>query len=108
MNSFIDDDNGYAEWSKSNPSGYVLNCDREPKAAYLMLHRASCRTVTGVPTRGSSWTKDYAKVCSSNIAELDDWARAKTGGFRADAPFAAPDLSANADYFPPLIHKEIR
>lgn len=28
-----------------------------------MLHRATCRTITGTPTRGSAWTGPYIKVC---------------------------------------------
>jgi hypothetical protein len=44
-----------------------------------MLHRASCRTVGGVPTRGSRWTGDYIKFCGDR-AELERYALESLGG----------------------------
>jgi hypothetical protein len=35
-----------------------------------MLHRASCGTITGTPTRGAKWTGPYIKVCGE-LAELE-------------------------------------
>jgi hypothetical protein len=76
---FIDDDDGYLAWIASEPGGYVLNSHRHPTASYLMLHRSSCRTISGRPTTGSAWTKDYVKHCSSSADELDAWASATVG-----------------------------
>lgn len=45
-----------------------------------MLHRADCRTITGTPTRGDSWTTAYQKVCGETVGELDQWARDAPGG----------------------------
>lgn len=75
----MDDDPGYERWLRDHPSGFVLNCDREPKASYLVLHRASCRTITGTPTRGDNWTTAFQKVCAPTPAALDRWARDGTG-----------------------------
>jgi hypothetical protein len=35
---------------------------------------ADCRTITGTPARGSTWTGPYIKVCSPSLPELDSWA----------------------------------
>ncbi len=77
---FMDDDAGYLTWIRTNPGGSVVNCSREPGAAYLKLHRATCHTISGEPARGSTWTKDYIKVCAPVVVELAKWAKAKTGG----------------------------
>lgn len=78
--TFVDDEYGYETWLRTHPTGYVLNCDRRPRANYLLLHRATCHTITGTPARGDTWTADYMKVAGDTIAELDAWARAETGG----------------------------
>jgi hypothetical protein len=87
---FTNDDAGYLAWLEAHADGYVLNCYRRPTADYLMLHLASCRTITGEPTRGLSWTKDYAKVGGSSVAELDGWASAKTGAYPSRCSLCSP------------------
>lgn len=77
---FRDDDAGYRGWTAAHPSGWVLNCFRKPTASYLKLHRADCRTITGVPARGGRWTVDYIKVCSTDRDDIDPWALAESGG----------------------------
>jgi hypothetical protein len=42
---FVDDDAGYRDWLAGNPDGFVLNATATPSASYLILHRASCRTI---------------------------------------------------------------
>ena len=76
---FVDDDDGYDRWRRQHQGGFVLNCEREPNARYLTLHRASCPTISGVPTRGDNWTTTYTKVCASTVIDIDTWAQAKTG-----------------------------
>ena len=80
MQKFIDDDRGYLHWLNANPMGFVVNCERKPRASYLILHRATCGTIRGVPARGKRWTADYIKVCSLSKAELESWARREVGG----------------------------
>jgi hypothetical protein len=77
---FSDDENGYRNWLVEHPGGFVLNCDRTPKAAYLVVHRASCGTINGTPTRGSTFTTAYLKVGADSIHDLDAWVRQRTGG----------------------------
>lgn len=58
-----------------------MNCDRNPEASYLMLHRSRCHTISGTPASGITWTSGgYIKVCADTIAELEAWARTATGG----------------------------
>lgn len=75
---FIDNDAAYLGWVADHPSDYVINADRNPSAAYLMLHRAGCHTITGVPARGSTFTREYSKICG-NRGELEAFA-AELGG----------------------------
>jgi hypothetical protein len=77
---FCDDDEGYIQWVEANAHGYVLNTFRKPAAHYLILHRATCGTITGIPARGAEWTRDYIKICSTDRADLDRWAMDITGG----------------------------
>lgn len=74
MQRFVDDDRGYLDWLDHHPDGFVINTGRSPSAAYLMLHRAGCGTITGKPARGSTFTGDYAKVCGERN-ELEEFAR---------------------------------
>ena|SRR5579885_414303 len=78
--TFVDDDPGYHRWITSNPAGFVLNTSRTPSTRYLVLHRATCQTVTGVPARGATWTGgDYAKVCCFDRGTIVDWADDEVG-----------------------------
>ena len=63
MQRFVDDDDGYEEWLAGHPTGFVLNVERSPRAANIMLHRAVCYTISGSPARGTQWTRDYIKLC---------------------------------------------
>ncbi|MHB1510122.1 MAG: hypothetical protein ACYCST_12155 [Acidimicrobiales bacterium] len=72
---FVDDEDGYLAWLEDHPTGFVVNCERDPKASYLVLHRADCTSVSGMPARGVLWTHTYKKVCAGSVAELDTWAR---------------------------------
>jgi hypothetical protein len=74
---FQDDDTGFLRWREANPSGYFLNTERKPRAAYLMLHRSGCPHFTGSPLH---WTKDYIKFCSPGRGNLETWAADTTGG----------------------------
>jgi len=73
------DDRTYTAWLRANPHGWVINTARPPSASYLMLHRSSCWTINGRPTNGSSWTRSYSKVCSSDRRDLEGWAQREWG-----------------------------
>lgn len=70
---FRDDDHGYLAWLAAHPAGFVLNVNRSPRPDYLILHRASCRTISGRPTRGGPWTGPYIKVCSHDELQIAAW-----------------------------------
>jgi hypothetical protein len=74
MQRFVDDDRGYLYWLDDHPDGFVINTGRTPSATYLMLHRASCGTITGKPARGTTFTGEYAKVCGERD-ELEEFGR---------------------------------
>ncbi len=78
--TFKDDDGGYLDWLAGQrlPDSYVLNTERSPRQAYLILHRATCHTINGEPARGTKWTHDFIKVCGGR-AELESFAR-EVGG----------------------------
>jgi hypothetical protein len=79
MQRFADDDAGYLSWLSRNPDGYVVSANRNPSPGYLILHRATCRTIAEGPANGGRWTMDYIKVCG-NRAELERWAQNVVGG----------------------------
>jgi len=70
---FMDDDQGYVAWLADHPDGYVLNCERPPRPAYLKLHQATCGTINGAP--GRRWTVAYQKVCAETLKEIEAWTR---------------------------------
>jgi hypothetical protein len=78
MRRFVDQDAAYLDWLAEHPDGFVINTGRKPSAAYLMLHRANCGTISGTPARGSTFTGDYVKVCGSQ-EELDAYAHELAG-----------------------------
>ena len=80
MQQFIDDESGYLTWIARHHNGFVVNAAREPGPTYLILHRATCGTISGTPARGNLWTKDLSKTCSVDRAELEGWARRHVGG----------------------------
>jgi hypothetical protein len=71
---FRDDDRSYTAWLAENTHGYVLNIQRSMNSADARVHEAACRTITGTPTRGRTWTGLYVKACSPSLTELDAWA----------------------------------
>jgi len=79
MQTFIDDDQGYLQWVHTHHRGFVVNCMRMPSPGVLMLHKATCRTITAEPARGRTWTDQYIKVCSLDKDELSRWARNEVG-----------------------------
>ena len=76
---FDNDDTSYERWLTANPDGFVVNCGRPATASYIVLHRASCGTITGTPARGGTWTVAYRKVCAQSRAELNAWAQHEAG-----------------------------
>lgn len=75
---FKDDDQGFFDWLDDHPDGYLINCERNPKPNYLVLHRPGCRHFDRAPS--AHWTRDYIKICSSRRGDLEEWAVGTVGG----------------------------
>jgi hypothetical protein len=85
VRTFRDDDEGYLTWLHDHPDDFVLNAGRQPRPTYLRLHRATCPTITGAPSRGRRWTADYIKVCG-RLDELTAWATGAAHGEAQPCP----------------------
>lgn len=71
-------DEAYVTWLESNPHGFVLNTYRLPNPDYLILHRATCKSISRTAEPPVRWTtSDFVKVCADNVAEIEAWCRAK-------------------------------
>ncbi len=90
IEEFVDDDVAYLQWVANNPEGFVVNCDRQPRAGYLKLHRATCYTIIGNPARGERWTTLYRKVCSLSRQELEKWSNKNVGGLLSSCELCNP------------------
>ena len=80
VHEFVDDDPGYLRWLTAHPHGFVVNSFRTPKSSYLVLHKATCGSISRQVTRGERWTVAYGKFCSSDLDELDHWSLRTAGG----------------------------
>jgi hypothetical protein len=67
------------ELFRDDDQGYVLNIQRTLNPSDARVHHADCRTITGTPPRGRTWTGPYVKACSLSLPELDAWALAQAG-----------------------------
>ncbi len=91
MRAFVNDDDGYLDWLAAHQDGFIVNAYVKPTADYLMLHHATCHTISGKPARGDSWTtRGFTKICAASIRELADWARQETGGSLQPCTFCRP------------------
>lgn len=77
---FRDMDEDYRKWVGTHPGGYILNCERQPRPSYLMLHRTSCGWIKRPIDNGDRLTAAYIKVCSDGQASLRQWAKQAMDG----------------------------
>ena len=74
-------DEAYLNWIDQHQHGFVVNAYRNLNPGYLMLHRASCGTISGTPAHGTTWTNgDFVKICAESAEDLRSWAQRKTAG----------------------------
>jgi hypothetical protein len=90
VTTFREDESGYAAWLQRNPIGFVINSNPTPSPSYLKLHRATCYSIGGTPSRGRRWTVAYMKVCGNNVEELDRWAEREAGAHPDRCPHCLP------------------
>ena len=73
--TFVEDDAGYKHWLDANPHGFVLNVNAAPSADWI-LHCATCRTISGDPSHGNTWTyRPWTKACADDSRVLEAWAQ---------------------------------
>jgi len=73
---FDKSDSDYFKWLAAHPKGFVLNTTRKKNPKYLVLHLATCRTIseyTGKQKRGGFTERDYIKVCADKEESLLEW-----------------------------------
>jgi hypothetical protein len=78
MRHFVDDDPGYLGWLGGHPGEFVLSTTRTPSPAYLLLHRATCASISQLQARAASFTGEYSQLCGGR-SELTAAAR-RLGG----------------------------
>jgi len=86
MIKIYNDDAEYFAWLAARPDGYVLNVRRISDPDYVVLHRASCGTISSDTVDPGAYTcRNYLKWCGSTSNELEE--AAKLEG-RADGSFS--------------------
>lgn len=79
---FKKQESDYFSWVGSHPNGLVLNTRANLSPDYMVLHRASCKLVTGYLGKakaGGFTERAYRKVCAPTIGPILTWV-ADSGG----------------------------
>ena len=86
---FWSDDEGFLAWLWSHQDGYVVNCERRPKASYLKLHRVSCRSA---PPRERDLLDEplHEGLREASANTLDAWANSRTSAVPDRCPTCKP------------------
>jgi hypothetical protein len=75
---FKDDDIAYLRWLNMHPDGYVVNTTRNKSPDYMVLHRASCQSISqysSIAKPGGFTERGYIKVCADQLNSLKSWVR---------------------------------
>ncbi|MFN8663835.1 MAG: hypothetical protein U0075_18215 [Thermomicrobiales bacterium] len=81
MPVFDNADADYVRWLETHPGGYVLNTYRKPHPDYLILHRATCKSISRTASAPIAWTSgDYIKICADSLGDLEAWSRVAVDG----------------------------
>ena len=92
MPVFDNADAEYVRWLEAHPGGYVLNTYRKPHPGYLILHRATCKSISRSATTSIDWTSgDYIKACPDSIPDLAAWCRVVAGASHQPCGQCRPD-----------------
>ena len=70
MVCFDGDDAGYLDWLARNPYGYVVNVRRRLDPEYVVLHRATCGSISATLVAGAYTERDYVKLCGRSFADV--------------------------------------
>lgn len=83
----------YFDWLQQHPHGFVLNTRAALSPAYMKLHRASCKLMTGYlgkATDGGFTERQYRKVCSDHVPAIAAWV-SQHGGELSTCYLCKPD-----------------
>jgi hypothetical protein len=78
MKEFDGNDAQYQIWLRQHHEGFVLNRLRGKSDSYLVLHRATCPTISTynkMARPGGFTERKYIKVCATSIEPLKAYAR---------------------------------
>ena len=76
MQTFVDAEDAYLAWIRTQADGYVLNAGRtDARSTPVVIHRARCAFISGAYTNYT--TRDYIKICSTDRSELEHWSGAR-------------------------------
>jgi len=71
MIKFENDDEGYFAWLAANPGGYVLNVREKSDSNYVVLHRATCGSISSPKVKPGAYTgRNYNKWCARTLSEI--------------------------------------
>ncbi|MBB5801782.1 hypothetical protein F4560_001550 [Saccharothrix ecbatanensis] len=62
MHEYTVDSGAYERWLAEHQDEFVVNAERSLNPDNLVLHRASCHTINGTPSRGTTWVGSYIKI----------------------------------------------
>jgi hypothetical protein len=71
MVEFRNDDLNYLAWTTAHPNGFVLNVRRSPDPNYVVLHRASCKSISNEKQKPDAFTgRNYRKICAATVTRV--------------------------------------
>jgi hypothetical protein len=71
---FTHDDPAYFVWIANHPLGFVLNVRRRDDPLYMVLHRASCNSISSMTQGEAAYdARSYRKICATTVDELRAW-----------------------------------
>jgi hypothetical protein len=71
MRVFTNDDRGYLDWLDRHRDGWVLNVRATPDPDYVVLHRATCSTISRAGVSDGAWTgRGYRKIACLDLDEV--------------------------------------
>jgi hypothetical protein len=89
-------DVAFTHWVDAHPDGFVLNTRASPAPTYMILHKASCSSIS--PDRkgieaGAYTQRAYRKICADDVEELRSWVQRhgrSDGSFSGRCKMCAP------------------
>ena len=93
---FSTGDESYLRWLARHQDGFVVNTTRSKWPSYMVLHRATCPTIsryTKMARPGGFTERQYIKACALDVAGLRAWVRRNgrlDGSFSSECPVCEP------------------